>query len=163
MPGTSPRVKWRSTTPSLMCSSEMSCMVLVRRPASHEASSGRALGERRRMVDMHTSTRGRPTVVACLVALTLSSTSCGSGDDPDSANPAPSASASPSDTATSTTPTPTKKASNPKPRGTMITSATSEFGEILWGPNRQVVYIWEQEPTDKAECYGDCAEAGRRC
>ncbi len=22
-----------------------------------------------------------------------------------------------------------------------------------------MVYIWEQEPTDKAECYGDCAEA----
>jgi predicted lipoprotein with Yx(FWY)xxD motif len=30
---------------------------------------------------------------------------------------------------------------------------------VLWGPDQQVVYIWEKEPTDRAECYDDCAEA----
>ena len=113
------------------------------------------------MVHVHTTKRVRPAVVACVVALSFTTASCGSGSDAETTNPSPSASASPSATATSTTPTPTptptKKAG--KPNGTTITSATSEFGEILWGQNRQVVYIWEQEPSDEAECYGDCAEA----
>jgi predicted lipoprotein with Yx(FWY)xxD motif len=113
------------------------------------------------MVVMHTSKCVRSAVVACVAVLTLSTTSCGSGNDPESADASPPVSPSTSDTATSTTPTPapTKKARTPKPGGVTITTATSEFGEILWGPNQQVVYIWEREPTDKAECYGDCAEA----
>jgi predicted lipoprotein with Yx(FWY)xxD motif len=40
-----------------------------------------------------------------------------------------------------------------------MTTSPSDFGEILWGPKRQVVYIWEKEPTSTPECYGECAEA----
>ncbi len=108
--------------------------------------------------DVHASKHSAgPTLVACVVALTLTTTSCGAGSDADSTSVSPSVSSSPSDSAAS--PTPTKKPRTPTPSGTTITSATSEFGEILWGPNRQVVYIWEQEPTDEAECYGECAAA----
>jgi predicted lipoprotein with Yx(FWY)xxD motif len=47
----------------------------------------------------------------------------------------------------------------PKTVGTMITSAKSDYGDILWGPNRQAIYIWEREPSATPECYDDCAVA----
>lgn len=47
----------------------------------------------------------------------------------------------------------------PKTTGTMITSAKSDYGDILWGPNHQAIYIWEREPSATPQCYGDCAVA----
>lgn len=47
----------------------------------------------------------------------------------------------------------------PKTAGTMITSATSDYGDILWGPNHQAIYIWEREPSTTPQCYDDCAAA----
>lgn len=44
-------------------------------------------------------------------------------------------------------------------KGTTITSAESDYGEILWGPNHQAIYIWEREPSTTPECYDDCAVA----
>lgn len=93
------------------------------------------------------------------VVLALVSVSCGTDDDnsaepgktPTSASP----STSPSESGSSKPPT----SDAPKVTGTTITSAASDFGQVLWGPDRQVVYIWEKEPTATAECYGDCAEA----
>jgi predicted lipoprotein with Yx(FWY)xxD motif len=50
-------------------------------------------------------------------------------------------------------------ASVPKTEGTMIASTKSEYGDILWGPNRQAIYIWEREPSATPQCYDDCAMA----
>jgi len=47
----------------------------------------------------------------------------------------------------------------PKTAGTKITSAKGDYGDILWGPNRQAIYIWEREPSAIPQCYGDCAAA----
>ena len=47
----------------------------------------------------------------------------------------------------------------PKTIGTIITSAKSDYGDILWGPNHQAVYIWEREPSTTPQCYDDCAVA----
>lgn len=58
-------------------------------------------------------------------------------------------------TATKEVPTSTE----PKAAGTTITSAGSDYGDILWGPNRQAIYIWEREPSTTPQCYDDCAEA----
>ncbi|WP_306233854.1 hypothetical protein [Agrococcus beijingensis] len=51
--------------------------------------------------------------------------------------------------------------SEPEPQaaGTAISTATSEFGEILWGPGEQVVYIWERDVSPESQCYDDCAAA----
>ena len=49
--------------------------------------------------------------------------------------------------------------SAPKTAGIMITSARSDYGDILWGPNRQAIYIWEREPSTTPQCYDDCAVA----
>lgn len=61
--------------------------------------------------------------------------------------------------ATMEKPTATPTPSEPKMPGTMITSAQSDYGNILWGPNSQAIYIWEREPSATPQCYDDCAEA----
>lgn len=62
-----------------------------------------------------------------------------------------------SDKPTKTTELP--NSGEPKAVGTKIISAGSDFGDILWGPNRQAIYIWEREPSTTPQCYDDCAEA----
>lgn len=44
-------------------------------------------------------------------------------------------------------------------KGTVIKTADSQFGSILFDGEGQAIYIWEVEKSDKAECYGDCAVA----
>jgi predicted lipoprotein with Yx(FWY)xxD motif len=104
---------------------------------------------------MRTRQRLRAARAASVVVLALTSVSCGADNGAEPGNTPTSASQSPSNTGATETPT----SSTPKPNGTTITSAASAYGQVLWGPNRQVVYIWEKEPTTTAECYGDCAEA----
>lgn len=92
-------------------------------------------------------------------ALALVSASCGTGGSAaEQGNTAPSPSTSPSSpTSSGSAESPASEV--PSPDGTTITTAPSDYGPVLWGPDRQVVYIWEKEPTDEAQCYGDCAEA----
>jgi predicted lipoprotein with Yx(FWY)xxD motif len=103
----------------------------------------------------------RAAQVACVVVLALVSMSCGTGDNGAEPGNAPAstapASSAPSAPRSGVTETPTSDA--PRASGTTITAASSEFGEVLWGPDRQVVYIWEREPSATAECYDDCAAA----
>ena len=44
-------------------------------------------------------------------------------------------------------------------RGTTITVRSSEFGRMLFGPNRQAIYIFERDRRNRTNCYGECAEA----
>ncbi len=43
--------------------------------------------------------------------------------------------------------------------GTTITVGESQFGEMLWGPKRQAIYIFESDPKGESVCYAECAEA----
>lgn len=111
---------------------------------------------------MRNRNRLRTARAASAVALALVSVSCGTdenGAEPNDAptSASPSLSVSPSPSKSRFTEPPTSDA--PKATGTTITSAASDYGQVLWGPDLQVVYIWEREPTATAECYGDCAEA----
>lgn len=95
---------------------------------------------------------------AAVIALAIAGASCGADD----AEPATTTSPTASPSRTSPTSTAAPSAARSKPakstaRGTTITTAGSEYGEILWGPKRQVVYIWQSEPSSKPQCYGDCA------
>ena len=98
--------------------------------------------------------RFRAAHAAGILLLVLAS-ACGADEEAEPA--ATPTSASPSESPTRTGATPTSE--SPAPRGTRMTTAPSDFGEILWGPKRQVVYIWEKEPSSTPQCYGDCAEA----
>ena len=43
--------------------------------------------------------------------------------------------------------------------GTTITTASSEFGEILFDGNQQAIYLFDKEASSTPECYDDCAVA----
>jgi predicted lipoprotein with Yx(FWY)xxD motif len=77
-------------------------------------------------------------------------TLAGCGDDGDSGGSA----AAPPTTATAVEKKP------PVPRdGAAITTADSEFGEMLFDSDNRAIYIFDNDPTGKSVCYGDCAEA----
>lgn len=42
--------------------------------------------------------------------------------------------------------------------GIVITSAGSDYGQMLFNDDGQAIYIWEREKSAKPRCYGDCAE-----
>ena len=43
--------------------------------------------------------------------------------------------------------------------GTTIVVADSEFGSMLFGSDKQAIYIFEKDPEDESVCYGECADA----
>ena len=43
--------------------------------------------------------------------------------------------------------------------GTKITAGSSKFGTMLWGPNRQAIYVFESDGRNRTNCKGECAEA----
>jgi len=51
------------------------------------------------------------------------------------------------------------KSASSKPRGTVIKTASSAFGEMLFDRSGQAIYLFEKESTKRARCYGACAEA----
>jgi predicted lipoprotein with Yx(FWY)xxD motif len=97
---------------------------------------------------------------ALLVTLALALGGCGGEPEtvaqPDDSASAlsPPAGASPRPTGTPI-PTPT-----PAPAtGTVVGTADSEFGEILFDGTGQAIYLFDKEATAQPECYDDCAEA----
>lgn len=47
----------------------------------------------------------------------------------------------------------------PKPAGTTVKVAPSEFGPMLYDSKGQAIYIFENDPKGKSVCYGECAAA----
>jgi predicted lipoprotein with Yx(FWY)xxD motif len=41
--------------------------------------------------------------------------------------------------------------------GTVITVRNSDYGTMLFGPNRQAVYTFQRDRRNVSRCYGDCA------
>lgn len=41
--------------------------------------------------------------------------------------------------------------------GTTITARDSQFGRMLFGPNRQAIYIFQRDRRNVSRCSGDCA------
>ena len=88
-------------------------------------------------------------VAAASTVLMVVIASC--GGEPEVADDRPPVSDSPS----SARPSPTKDVRD----GTEITTRSSEFGTILFGRDRQAIYMWQLEKSEKPRCYGGCAEA----
>jgi predicted lipoprotein with Yx(FWY)xxD motif len=84
-----------------------------------------------------------------MLVLVLVVVGCG-GDEPATADRAPSRE-SPAAAAVSTV----ARAS----AGTRITLRASEFGTMLFGPNRQAIYIFERDRRNRTNCQGECAKA----
>ncbi len=43
--------------------------------------------------------------------------------------------------------------------GTRVSARSSEFGQMLWGPKRQAVYVFQRDGRKRSRCYGACARA----
>jgi predicted lipoprotein with Yx(FWY)xxD motif len=43
--------------------------------------------------------------------------------------------------------------------GTKITAARSDYGTMLWGPNRQAIYVFEKDGRNRTNCKDECAKA----
>jgi len=86
-------------------------------------------------------------VVAVAVLLALA----GCGDDDDGADASPAAPAA-------STQAPAGEAAKAR-EGTRIVLRGSEYGTMLFGPNRQAIYIFQNDSRGKSVCYGECARA----
>ena len=63
-------------------------------------------------------------------------------------------------------PPPDAPAGEEKPRkkpaakkGTTVIAAGSEYGEMLYGADKQAIYIFEKDAKGESACYGECAAA----
>ena len=100
----------------------------------------------------------RCAMVVTLAIVTVL-TGCG-GEADDDASQEPAIPASPE------TPGPTKspKAESPgqdepEPSGTVVRTAPSDYGTMLFDESGQAIYLFDRETSDRPRCYGPCADA----
>lgn len=63
-------------------------------------------------------------------------------------------------TAATSAPEPTTAASSPDAEpGTVVTTADSQFGDILFDDTGQAIYLFDRETSATADCYDECADA----
>ena len=86
---------------------------------------------------------------------------CGSEADDDagaSEEPATSASRAPSES-TKSPDSPTPGQERPAPSGTVVRTAPSDYGTMLFDESGQAIYLFDREASDRPRCYGPCADA----
>jgi predicted lipoprotein with Yx(FWY)xxD motif len=100
-------------------------------------------------------------LAACAVLLVGCGNDAGSGTGAPSVTEPTSPSEPPSQTLPSTpTPSTTSPAAPPVKRtGTVIKSAESQFGMMLFDGTGQAIYLFDKEQSTKPECYDACAGA----
>jgi len=91
-------------------------------------------------------------LVAALATSALLLAGCGGGET-STAQPTPQV------TTPATSAPVTSAPATPDARGTVIKTAGSQFGEILFDETGQAIYLFDKEKTAKPECYGGCAAA----
>jgi predicted lipoprotein with Yx(FWY)xxD motif len=113
---------------------------------------------------------GRVPAVLGLLAVAVAVGACGddSGETVGgtATSPEPRAEASSSTPSPGSTPSESGSASEtsspsarPKPRGLVITTAGSDFGEMLFDRSGQAIYLFEKESGPRPACYAECAAA----
>jgi predicted lipoprotein with Yx(FWY)xxD motif len=100
----------------------------------------------------------RGAVVVSL-AILLAVASCGGDSDGTD-----SASADPTTADTKAPPgSPPESASTgqqrPEPPGTLVRTASSDYGTMLFDESGQAIYLFDRETSDRPRCYGPCADA----
>lgn len=81
---------------------------------------------------------------------------CGGDDDDDSVGAAAGETTAAEATAPATTEPASEQGAGAR---TEITTADSQYGEVLFGGDDQAIYYFDKESGSKSECYGACAEA----
>jgi predicted lipoprotein with Yx(FWY)xxD motif len=100
-------------------------------------------------------------IVALFLTAALVLAGCGSSDAPPSSSGTSGGTSSGEKTKAPPSPvvkpTPTKRADPGK--GSVIKTAASDFGTMLFDRSGQAIYLFAKESTSKPECYGACAKA----
>ena len=100
-------------------------------------------------------------IVALVLTAGVVLTGCGSSDTPSqssqSSGEASSEAENTSPSPSATKPTPTRAPDAGK--GSVIKTASSDFGTMLFDRSGQAIYLFAKERTSKPECYGACAKA----
>lgn len=99
--------------------------------------------------------RNLATVLA-LSALVLAG--CGGGETTTAPLPGGQASSPATPNTSATQPTPSQSVTAAA-RGTLVTTADSQFGEVLFDDTGQAIYLFDKEQTTQPECYDECADA----
>lgn len=106
------------------------------------------------------------STAALVTSAALTLTACGGGtatvaDSTPAVRPSPTASGpAPGTTSLPTPPArPSATPSAPAAPGTVITTAGSDFGPMLFDAKKQAIYLFDKEKTSTPECYDACAEA----
>jgi predicted lipoprotein with Yx(FWY)xxD motif len=104
-------------------------------------------------------------LVAVLAVFAIVLAGCGNDLGGDAAKPGipeqtqQATSETPSQTETRAPSATSPDATPVKRTGTVIKSAKSQFGMMLFDGTGQAIYLFDKEQTTKPECYGACAEA----
>jgi len=100
-------------------------------------------------------------IVALALAAAVALAGCGSSDAPPSSSGSSGGASSEEKTKAPPSPvrkpTPTRGADPGK--GSVIKTAASDFGTMLFDRSGQAIYLFAKERTSKPECYGACAKA----
>ncbi|HMG31674.1 MAG TPA: hypothetical protein VK585_16300 [Jiangellaceae bacterium] len=97
------------------------------------------------------------TFAAAVAGLALVLAGCG-GDETTAAPRSGGASSPATSSSPSTQPMPSESVTGPAD-GTVVTTADSQFGEVLFDDTGQAIYLFEKEQTTRSVCYDECADA----
>jgi len=98
-------------------------------------------------------------IVAAAIVTVL--TGCGGeADDDAGASEEPATSASPAPSESTRSPeSQSPSQDQPEPSGTVIRTAASNYGTMLFDESGQAIYLFDRETSDRPRCYGPCADA----
>jgi predicted lipoprotein with Yx(FWY)xxD motif len=99
----------------------------------------------------------RRAVMALLATMVVLS-SCGGGDSADD-DAAGQASTSPAESLETTEPTTPQSPDRTQRPGTVVTTAPSDYGTMLFDASGQAIYLFDKEASSRPRCYDACAEA----
>jgi predicted lipoprotein with Yx(FWY)xxD motif len=94
----------------------------------------------------------RPLAIAALIASLALAACGGDGDSDSSSQPA-------SNTGGQQTGGPAQSGGSGGKPGVTVTTADSQFGQVLFDGDDRAIYYFDKETSDRSECYGDCAVA----
>jgi predicted lipoprotein with Yx(FWY)xxD motif len=104
----------------------------------------------------------RRVVMGSLAVVAMLTGCGGEADEGGSAPQDPATSASPDTTESSAPPAESASPGQDRPPdrlGTVVTTASSDYGTMLFDRSGQAIYLFDRETSDRPRCYGGCADA----
>lgn len=101
----------------------------------------------------------RSTVVLVMLAVLVAGCGASGSRGSDQARSTPTKQSMQSPSPASPPPDESVSPSGASARGTIVKTAGSEFGTMLFDRRGQAIYLFDKESTSRPDCYGACAKA----